>query len=239
MPAVRPLPPAAIHVWRLALDLPDLAQAHASAALAPEEQARAARFAFEDGQRHFAAARGQLRQVLGAYLGLAAAHVPLVVDAHGKPHMATDPLPLHFNLAHSGAWALLAVARDWPVGVDLERLRPELERAAIAKRFFAPSEARRLAALSPADQQPAFFRCWARKEAYLKARGSGLALPLDQFEVSLETDDPRVLWVADDAGEAERWSLFAPALPAGYVGAVAVRARAVSLVECGLWPPGV
>ena len=81
-----------------------------------------------------------------------------MVDDHGKPHLAADPLPLHFNLAHSGAWALVGLAQCWPVGVDLEHLRPTPDQAAIAQRFFAPGEAQRLAALPPDQQLPAFFR---------------------------------------------------------------------------------
>src|SRR5689334_13648317 len=104
MPAVPALTPNAIHVWRLALDLPDHALNYLTDSLAPEERARAARFHFERDRRHFVAARGQLRQVLAAYTGDAPATVPLIADDHGKPHLQREPLPLHFNLAHASAW---------------------------------------------------------------------------------------------------------------------------------------
>lgn len=234
MPVFPLPPPNALHLWRLALDLPSAEQTAAQVTLTPVEAARAGRFRFEHDQRHFAAGRGQLRQVLAAYTGQPAAHVPLVTDAHGKPHLASDPA-LHFNLAHSGVWALLAVTRHGPVGVDIEVRRAELELATIARRFFAPGEAQRLAALPAGEQLPAFFRCWTRKEAYVKARGAGLSLPLDEFEVSLRAAAPRLLSVAGDAAEAERWTLFEPALPEGYAGAVAIRALAVQLEDCGVW----
>ncbi len=238
MPTGRTLPPNALHLWRLPLDLPPETQAMVAGLLSPEERARAERFYFEADGRHFAAARGQLRQVLAAHTGLSPERVSLTADAHGKPHLTLDPLPLHFNLAHSGAWALVVVARLWPVGVDLEKVRPDLERDAIAQRYFAPREAQRLSTLPPADQLPAFFRCWTRKEAYVKARGAGLSLPLDEFEVSLEARLPHLLWVAGDDDEAAQWTLFEPLLPPDYFGAVAVRARAVELDDCGVWAAG-
>jgi len=234
MPAAPLLPPNTLHLWRLALDLPATEQTAARAVLSPDETARAARFVFERDQRHFAAARGQLRQVLATYTGQPPEGVPIQADAHGKPFLA-DVSSIHFNLAHSGRWALLAVTRHAPVGVDLEHRRADLERAAIAQRFFAPGEAQRLAALPAAEQEAAFFRCWTRKEAYVKARGEGLALPLDGFEVALEAGAPRLLWVAGDAAEAAHWTLFEPGVPEGYVGAVAIRALDVRLEDCGVW----
>jgi 4'-phosphopantetheinyl transferase len=240
VPAAPPLTPATLHLWRLRLDLPDSTQATLADLLAPDEAARAARFHFERDRRHFAAARGQLRQVLAAYTGDAPAALLLAADAHGKPYLARAPRPLHFNLAHSGAWALVAVSAAQPVGADIEFTGRALDdRASIARRFFAPGEAQRLAALPEAEQPEAFFRIWTRKEAYVKARGEGLALALDSFEVSLEPDAPRLLWVAGDAAEPGRWTFFAPALPDGYVGAVAVRATGVRLSECGEWRPEV
>ncbi len=229
------LSPAALHLWRLPLNLPPATQAVVAGTLTPNEHARATRYHFEADGRHFAAARGQLRQVLAVYTGLLPERVPIAADAYGKPHLALDQPDLHFNLAHSGAWGLVVVARLWPVGVDLEHVRPSVERATIAQRFFALGEARRLAALPPSEQLAAFFRCWTRKEAYIKARGGGLSLPLDEFEVSLEADAPRVLWVKNNDAEAAQWKLFEPPLPPEYVGAVAVRAREVELVDRGDW----
>ena len=234
--SARALPPGELHLWRLSLELPAAAQAAAEAMLAPEEQQRAARFHFAADALAFTAARGQLRQVLGAYQDCAPAALTFAANEYGKPHLSAPLVPLHFNLAHSGTWALVSLSAAEPVGVDVEAIRPLTDRAAIARRFFAPGEAQRLAALPEPEQEAAFFRCWTRKEAYIKARGLGLTLPLDAFEVTLDPGQPRLLWVQGAAAEPAAWQMAEPTMPAGYAAAIAVRATAVTVVDCGVWP---
>jgi len=177
------------HLWRLDLDA-----AHGEAAtvvLSEEERARAARFHFESDRHRFIAARAALRRILAAYLDRAPADLVFSLGRHGKP--ALENLGLEFNLSHSGGCGLLAVTRGRRVGVDLERVRSEFAGEDIARRFFASAEVEALAATKPDEYVTAFFRCWTRKEAYVKARGDGLSLALDRFEVPL-----------DRAGEVDR-----------------------------------
>jgi 4'-phosphopantetheinyl transferase len=196
--------------------------------LTTDEQQRASRFRFETDRRHFIVARGVLRSVLGRYLNLNPEQVPLGYTAFGKPILAEplQPYNLQFNLAHSGGLALYAFCPDHPVGIDLERIRPDFATLDIAQRFFAPGEIAALQALPPAMQTQAFFACWTRKEAYLKAKGSGLSVPLDSFEVSLAPGEPATLLKnRDDPQKPQRWSLRALNPGPGYAAALAVEGR--------------
>ena len=114
------------------------------------------------------------------------------------------------------------VVRDREIGVDVEKIRPEIELERLAQRFFSPGEVERLTELEGDLQLAAFFRCWTRKEAYIKARGGGLSIPLDQFEVTFEQDTPAALvanW--EDPQEVSRWSLFDIELGGDYLAALA------------------
>jgi 4'-phosphopantetheinyl transferase len=145
--------------------------------------------------------------------------------ARGKPALATQysATGVRFNISRSSGLVLCVVARGREVGVDLEQIRPAIAREGIPERFFSPREVAALRAL-PVDAQPeAFFSCWTRKEAYVKARGEGLALHLDSFDVSLVPGEPAALLrTAGDAREASRWSLHALAPGRGYVAALAL-----------------
>ncbi len=216
-------PQRTVHLWRLPLEPAPATQVSLAALLTPDERERAAAFHFERDRRRFAAARGALRRVLGDYLGIAPETIRFVYGPQGKPALAGEEL--QFNLTHSGEWALLAVSDAPTVGVDLEQVRSVRDLRGVARRFFAPGEVARLLAL-PADEQPAaFFQCWTRKEAFIKALGSGLSHPLDRFEVAFGPDVPaRLVHIAGDAQAAGQWALLLPPAPPGYEAAVAVAA---------------
>src|SRR5262249_20133919 len=148
--------------------------------LAPDEKERAARFHFEHLRSAFIAARGVLRCLLGGYLNRHPGRVQFRYGARGKPALEPDA-GIEFNLAHSGGLAVLAFASGCPIGVDLEQIRPIPELREIAARFFCAEEAAEIASLPSGERQRSFFRCWTRKEAYIKATGDGLSAPLDQF----------------------------------------------------------
>jgi 4'-phosphopantetheinyl transferase len=136
---------------------------------------------------------------------------------------------VRFNVSHSGGWALLAVTRGSEVGIDIERVDSRFAADQIPERFFSPGEVARLRGL-PADQQTAaFFRCWTRKEAYIKARGLGLALPLDSFDVSLGPDDPPELLRGADG-----WCVQDFDAPPGFAAAVVAEGAAFSAVACSV-----
>ena len=148
-----------------------------------------------------------------------------VYGPHGKPELASDggETGLRFNVSHSHGLALYAITRHREIGVDVERIRPEVASETIAEHFFSPREVAVLRALPATLQATAFFACWTRKEAYIKARGDGLSLPLDQFAVSLAPGEPAaLLYTAWDAQEAARWALHDLASGPGYRAAVAV-----------------
>jgi 4'-phosphopantetheinyl transferase len=178
---VSALEPGAVHIWSAALD--DDARAEACRpVLSGDEHARADRFAFEHLTRRYIIAHGFLRDVLGRYLGAPAADVPFATGEHGKP--CVPGAELQFNLSHSGDLAVCAVTLGRAVGVDVEFIRPVEELDAIVGRFFAAGEGARIRAA--ADRERAFFECWTRKEAYIKAVGGGFSIPLTSFDTSLD-----------------------------------------------------
>jgi 4'-phosphopantetheinyl transferase len=177
-----------VHVWRASLLLADSGLAHLRDSLSLEERARAERFAVEDARVRYIAAHGILRTILSRYVNERPDSLTFTAGRHGKPSL-TGPRGavenVCFNLAHSDDSALIAVARAREVGVDVERIRGDVESLGIAGRFFAPSEFERLRHLPSDDANRLFFTLWTSKEAYLKARGTGLSLGLDRFEVEL------------------------------------------------------
>lgn len=217
--------PAIVFARCFPLNLPEAAWRQREAWLSPEERARAARFYFARHRQSFIAARGGLRQILARELAVAPERLVFRYGPHGKPELEWPPRPdFFFNLSHAGERALLVWTALGAIGADIEHLRPITP--GLAERFFAPEEAAALAAQPAAQRQAAFFRCWTRKEAYLKALGSGLALPLDQFVVSLAAGQPAALLrVNADPAEAAQWRLQHLDPAPGYCGAIALRHR--------------
>jgi 4'-phosphopantetheinyl transferase len=227
--------PREVEVWLLHLDLPPEQAAANAALLSPDERARADRFAFAEGRRRYIAARGQLRQILGACASADPAALVFAYAARGKPRLAEPLTDLEFNLAHSHQLGVVAVTRQSPVGIDVEYVPRRVDLRTIAERFFAPAEAAQLASLPDHEQLAAFQRCWTRKEAVLKTRGEGLSLPLDRFEVSLLPGEPaRVVRMAPDLGPVD-WTLFDVSAPVGYVAAGAMVGGAGRIIERGFW----
>jgi 4'-phosphopantetheinyl transferase len=192
--------------------------------------ARAARFHRARDRELFAAGRAWLRHVLARYAGTAPARLELTTGPHGKPALAPPHVALQFNLAHTGSLALLAVTRVAAVGVDVEAIAPMAELAAIAQRQFAAAEWQRWSALAERDRLEAFYACWTRKEAYVKALGDGLLAPLDAFEVQFEPGRAAALLSVDGSThEAARWTMWSVDTEPGHCAAVIVRGRGLAL----------
>ena len=242
-PAQPDLPERCVHLWVADLQRLEI-QFLVSAAteieflfwrfLSTAEQERAERFHFDIDRRRFVIRRGLLRILLGAYLHLPPDQVVYLANAFGKPALdglalPTTPLAskLRFNLSHSAGAALFAFALHQEVGVDIEQVRQDFEFLPIARRFFSPAEQQTLLALPPEQHPQAFFNCWTRKEAYIKAQGQGLSLPLDQFDVSLAPGEPAQLLAArhQGAGPANEWRMFHLEPAPGYTGALAIQGR--------------
>lgn len=215
-----------VHVWRVWLSRPAAAAAALWPLLADEEQARARAFHFERHRLPFIVARGMLRRILSGYVGIPPEQLAFAYGPQGKPALRGADEGLQFNLSHSQELALLAVTRLPAVGIDIEWMRPLDDMMGIAAHFFAAGERARLAGMPAAQRHHAFFQCWTRKEAYIKGIGEGLSRPLDQFEVAFGPQEPaRLLSVAADPTDVQRWSLhgFDPA--PGYAAALAVPAQ--------------
>lgn len=205
--------------------------------LCEEELERAGRFYFEKDRRHWTVARAVLRIVLGRYLACDPRDLRFALNDYGKPSI-TIPLAgrqLHFNLSHSGNLALYAFVLDKEVGVDVEYMKSGINYTELATHFFSAHECASLNSLSPDKQEEAFFLCWSRKEAYIKARGKGLSLPLDQFDVSLVPGEPAsLLGSREDPLAVERWSLHALFPGEKYAGALVTEGSAWQL-SCWQW----
>jgi len=224
-----------IHCWRASLDATPETVASFAATLSPDERERAARFrAPADGDR-FTVGRGILRAILAGYLGIEPGALRFIYGAHGKPALVSgdNAKDIRFNLSHSRGLALFAFALGREIGADLEFMRPNLDTERLAVRFFSREEIRTLQALPDAERRAAFFRCWSRKEAFIKARGEGLSLPLDGFTVSLAPGAAAaLLHVAADEAEARRWELREIPVAADYAAAIAAEGANWSLA---LW----
>jgi 4'-phosphopantetheinyl transferase len=218
-----------VHLWHADPEERGSRLAHLTSLLSADEGDRCARFHFERDRQDFAFARGMMRTVLAAYLRTDPRELRFRYSEHGKPALApTDcETDLQFNLSHTQGAVLLGVCRGRGIGVDVERVREDFSPQDIAKRFFSISEQRALMSLPETEQRRAFFRCWTRKEAFLKARGHGLSFPLDGFDVSTGAGESEVrLTTRPDPAEAERWQILQATAPDGWAAAVAVEISA-------------
>jgi 4'-phosphopantetheinyl transferase len=212
------LTPGEIHVWRAVLDCSHSILLQYAATLADDEKARAARFFFERDHNRFVAARGILRHLLGGYLRCSPSDLQFAYHPRGKPFLvklATNR-SIEFNIAHSRNLALLAFSCGYSLGVDVEFVRSDIAAEEIAERYFCPQEVAELRALRPSARPEGFFLGWTRKEAYIKAVGDGLHIPLTSFRVSLTASQPAILESADKS----RWSIKSLSPAPEYAGAL-------------------
>jgi 4'-phosphopantetheinyl transferase len=219
-----------VHVWRVELNQPEPLLEKFRETLEEHELDRASRFHFEKHRRHFTAGRGVLRQLLSQYLGTKPEQLRLSYGAYGKPALNGEHKDsrLRFNMSHSHEVALFAFAEDRELGVDVEHIRTDFASEEVARRFFSRREVETFNALPRHDQVAAFFKCWTRKEAFIKVIGKGLSQPLDKFDVTLGLP-AALLWVSGD--DASRWSLYDLEVGGDYAGALAVEGQ-VSRIRC-------
>lgn len=216
------------HVWLTGLNSRPSLLENLRNTLSTDELDRANRFHFDKDRCRFIAARGLLRVILGSYLKLKPDRLNFIYTPHGKPEIANEVAynDLKFNLSHSHGLALYAFTLGRQIGIDIERVRTNLSFEKIAKRFFSPSEFNMFSALPPSERIEGFFNCWTRKEAYIKAIGEGLFIPVNQFDVTLNpTDEAKIVSIKGDSILASYWSLYPLAPAPGYVGALAVEGK--------------
>lgn len=230
-----------VQVWVISLNCRKEEMVRLGQSLDSGEKAKAARFRFLADRHRYVVAHGALRCILGIMTHRDPAHIRFAYGEFGKPFMSDDEGDgrVSFNLSHTQNIAVVAVTRRRDIGVDVERIDPSVDFIDIAEKFFSPGEATQLVRLPRAEQVRAFYRCWTRKEAYVKANGGGLSIPLDRFDVSLQPKEPAaILTIAGDRREARKWSLFNLDVRPGIVGAVAVAGHPARLV-LNRWPDGV
>jgi 4'-phosphopantetheinyl transferase len=221
-----------VHVWMIRTLGDDSGREELTALLSADERQRAARFKFDKDRRLYVAAHAGLRSLLAGYLRVTAHEIYFVTDAHGKP-LLTQPgtSGLEFNLSHSHERALVVVARGKAVGVDVEFIKSDFAFDDLARRFFTAAEVAALFELPPALQRKAFFKCWTSKEAFLKAKATGLSGKLDEVQIVL-TDDGFVRIDANVPG----WSLAELIQGNGYEAALVVEGGALP-IHCYRWEP--
>lgn len=208
-------------MWSVRTDGGEADVARFRLVLSPPEQDRAARFRFETLRNSFILARGALKLLLGCYLDVCPDSVQFHYGGNQKPALAPEHR-LKFNASHSGGLAVFAFTLDREIGVDVEHIRPVRDMTGIANRFFCLEEAAELVSLSVSERERAFFLCWTRKEAYVKALGNGLSEPLDSFRVTVSPDAPAgFVHIAHDARAAKLWTLHDLTLAPEYAGALA------------------
>lgn len=218
--------PGEVHVWHTRLESEDTAR-RLEPLLSPDEIQRANRFRFAEHRRRFVIARGCLRKLVSAYLQSDAKEVVFAYSGEGKPRVdVQNQTDLRFNLSHSGEIAAFAFASGRNLGIDIELMRRDVDVDEIPKRFFSCAEQDVLKTLQGEDKFQGFFNCWTRKEAYVKAVGSGLSLPLRDFDVSLRPrDEPKLLATRPDPSLASRWSMASLDFGTEYAGAVIVEGK--------------
>jgi 4'-phosphopantetheinyl transferase len=198
-----------IHLIRVPLPTDGVVVPSAVSELNPDEVARAERYLVEPPRRQFVATRAALRRLCGAMLSLAPRDVVFEFAQFGKPAVAAvqNPHGLTFNVSHSGAWAVIAIGWQRRIGVDIETQEARRDWRGLAERFFSTDERRQLAALPEPLRHAAFYRIWTSKEAYLKATGLGMSLPLEDFTVAADPNiPPQVLSAKDDPSASTRWA---------------------------------
>jgi 4'-phosphopantetheinyl transferase len=224
------LPVEEVHVWRASLVRSAETVQRMRRLLSEDELLRADRFRFERDRSRYILGRALLRGLLAGYCQAAPEELTFEYGEFDKPALSGGPW---FNLSHSGSVALYAFSNAGEIGIDVELERADRTRGSVAERFFSPAEVSALRALPMEAQPRAFLACWTRKEAFIKARGDGLNLALDSFDVTLAPDAPaallRTAWCDEEPGQWQMEDLSDH--QAGYIAAVALRGQGWRVVE--------
>jgi 4'-phosphopantetheinyl transferase len=219
-----------IHVWLVATTDADINLASCADLLSSAEQARAKKFMFDRDRRLYTVAHAALRSILSRYLQAAPTSIEFIEGSNGKPKLRANlPGDLRFNLSHSGERAMIAAAFGREIGVDIERVKEGFGFDEVAEHFFTAGEVAALRALPSHLQRQAFYKCWTSKEAFLKAKGTGLSGKLDEVEILMGSDED----VRVDA-RVPGWTLTALDPPGNYQAALVVEGNLLP-VSCYQW----
>ncbi|HEX2328187.1 MAG TPA: 4'-phosphopantetheinyl transferase superfamily protein [Candidatus Angelobacter sp.] len=236
-----PLPPQHVDIWKIDLRNAEAVTLADPGLLSPDEADRAARFRFARDRQRFIAGRIAMRRILAGYANVSPREVVFSYGTDGKPELsgALQQCGLKFNLSHSRDLGLLAVTKCLNVGIDVEWIDDKFPTQEIAQQFYSAAEIRRFQELDSLSRVAGFYECWTRKEAYIKALGGGLAVPLDSFEVAFgKGAAAALLQVRSDPRELMRWSMYGLNVEFGYKAALVVEGRGHRLRRLS-WTPDV
>ncbi len=215
--------PNEVHIYYGAVDPEATADPALVEVLSDDEKLRASRFHFEKNRNEYVVTRSTLRKLLQSYLTVPSNKIRFLYTQHGKPYLSEHSAKIVFNVSHTHGLAVLAFTMERAIGVDVEAVRTNFRADEIGERFFSEYERKILREYSKQERHAAFFRCWTRKEAYIKARGEGLSHPLAQFDVSLDSDsEDALIATRPDSQETKRWLLRSFPVNEGFQAAVAV-----------------
>ncbi|MCL5261267.1 MAG: 4'-phosphopantetheinyl transferase superfamily protein [Gammaproteobacteria bacterium] len=222
-----------IHIWKIKFSelLPQISCYWQN--LTFSEKERANKFKVEHARNAFVISHGVLRKLLVGYLGGNPTDFSFQQNEYGKPSIENNLLNLRFNLSHSRDLALFAFALNYEVGVDVECAREKIEVDEIAAKFFAKAEVHDLFLLPPNERQIAFYNCWTRKEAFIKAIGKGIFFPLEKFSVAVDTKKQgrAKLTIMDESYASKPWVLYALDPAPEYYGALVVNCEKITLMR--------
>lgn len=214
-----------VDVWRTRLDLSSNDVNSYLATLSEDERARANRFKARGKRKEFIITRGLLRKTLGQTLDIDPSSFEFDYAEHDKPFLSVASLgvPISFNVSHSHKQALVALTLDRAIGIDIEKVRLEVSFNKLAVRFFSKHESQALGKLDKDILPKAFFACWTRKEAFVKALGDGISFGLSEFSVSVDPDETNVSLLTHwDPDESSNWSIVNINADEDYIGALAI-----------------
>jgi 4'-phosphopantetheinyl transferase len=218
-----------IHIYRSSLESTSEQFKKYVSLLSPDELQKAYRYKFEKDRANYISGRALLRNLLGKYLDQSPGKITFSYSDKGKPYIKDSAVK--FNLAHSGGKAVFAIANNIEVGIDIEFMRELPDALQIAKRFFSDGEVKEFSETREGDIRTAFFNCWTRKEAFIKAVGEGLSYPLKDFAVTFKPGDkPEVKWIKCKDDEVKEWSLFNIDTEENYISSLAVKADDLKVV---------
>lgn len=221
-----------VHVWCSSLVLNSKILNKLRLTLSADELERANRFHFQRDRHSFIAGRGILRSILADYHQNKPREIEFTYNTRGKPSIVNIPggLGINFNLSHSHGLAVYAITRRRGIGIDIERLRSNLSFEKIAKRFFTTAEFEKLSSLAHEEFMEGFFKLWTQKEAYIKAKGKGLSIPLNQFAATIKRDQTvRIKEIGINSDKECSWSFHTLTPAPGYVGALAVEGKNIRI----------
>jgi 4'-phosphopantetheinyl transferase len=214
-----------IDIWRVCLKRDPLSVGTLFETLSPDERQKANKFHFARDRDHFVVARGSLRKILGWYINVSPSQISFFYNKYGKPFLVQENQSFQFNISHSNDLAVIAVTSGREVGLDIEFVNENLDVLSTVQSVFSETEISAFKALPPNLRTGAFFRGWTRKEAYIKALGKGFSYPLEQFKVSVMTDEPDISFRTYDHQKIRDWSLMSFGAQEEYMGAVVVEGK--------------